>query len=102
MMALNCVCEKGHQYIQPDIIIGDLKGQPVCPQCRAELEPECIPIEDLKRVHLKPGDVLVVRLQRPAPINEKLRLKKELSETFPDNKVLIVEHGLELCVIAND
>jgi hypothetical protein len=40
-VALEVMCEKGHRYIQPDIIVGDLPdGWIACPTCREEAEKE--------------------------------------------------------------
>jgi len=35
-VALNVVCDKGHSYIQPDIVRGLKHGEPICPECREE------------------------------------------------------------------
>jgi hypothetical protein len=61
---------------------------------------ETIKIEDLQRVQLKPGDVLAVRLHRPVPCSDQGRIIAQLKRVFPDNEVIILERGLELCVIA--
>ena len=35
-MALSMKCDKGHSYVQPDIIRGLKHGAPICPECREE------------------------------------------------------------------
>lgn len=50
-----------------------------------------------QRVHLEPGDVLVVRITEPIPMAEVARLKEWLVEMFPDNRALIL-HGAEVAV----
>jgi len=71
---------------------------PVCPECRAELE--WITIKDLQRVKLEPGDVLVVRAPGHLPPEAQGRIFQQLKNLFPDNQVLVLEAGLELCVVA--
>jgi hypothetical protein len=101
-MALLMRCEKGHPFMQPDIVVGKLpKGAPACPECRKEWEAanQEIKIDDLQRVRLKPGDVLVVRWEGAIPPSEQERVRDFLGRIFPDNEVLILTHGARLVVI---
>lgn len=55
-----------------------------------------IEIEDVKRLHLNPGDVLVVKLPRGG---NYATAHDQLQELFPGNKVLIVHPDVEFEVL---
>lgn len=99
-MKFNAHCDRGHHYVQPDIPTGGWpEGIPQCPACRAELERKSIKIEDLQRIRLGPGDVLIIRLECPISMLEKTFLLEECLHVFPDNQVLILNRGDELVII---
>lgn len=99
-MALSMICEKGHHYIAPDIIRGELPpGMPLCPECAKEWRREReVKIEDLQRVHLKPGDVIILRTDACLPMRAIQEMKNRLKRLFPDNEALILDRGLEMFV----
>ncbi|MDD5367469.1 MAG: hypothetical protein PHQ40_00425 [Anaerolineaceae bacterium] len=59
-------------------------------------------IEDLKKVSLKPGDILVVKPAVQLPEAAQQRMKVMFSSIFPGHKVLVLEPGLELGVISGE
>jgi len=59
-------------------------------------------IEDLKKVNLKCGDVLVLKTIK-SPTNAQLEaIQKIFLRVFPDNKVIVLEPGMELGVISGE
>lgn len=69
---------------------------------RKRPKPKGIPIKDLQRVQLKPGDVLVARVARPlVPDSELARIKAQLERVFPDNQVIVSIGDIELFVVGN-
>ena len=59
-------------------------------------------IEDLKKVSLKPGDVLVFKTTRKLSLQHLESIKHACSYIFPDHKILILEPGMELSVISGE
>lgn len=55
-----------------------------------------IELEDVKRLHVNPGDVLVVKLPRGRDLHD---VHDVLQEMFPNNKVLIVQPDVEFEVV---
>lgn len=56
-------------------------------------------IEDVKRLKLAPGDVLVLRTG-PGTTAEKARvIADQLAPVFPDNKVVTMSNDVELAVV---
>lgn len=47
-------------------------------------------------VLLQPDDVILLRLPLRVSMEEILSMKTRLQDTFPDRKVLILNHGVEL------
>jgi hypothetical protein len=61
-----------------------------------------IELEDVRRLHLDPGDVLVVRLpHRPSP-EEAWHLRERLADVFPGRKALILGPGADIEVLSDD
>lgn len=60
---------------------------------RAEFEP---PIEEVRRLSIRPGDVVVLKLSEYADPD---MLRPRLEVTFPDNKVLVLAPGMDLYVV---
>jgi hypothetical protein len=62
-----------------------------------------IKIESIRRVDVKPGETLVIRLPEETFLNPDglARLRQELEANLPDGvKTLIVKAGVELEVVA--
>ena len=98
-MALSKVCEKGHHYVQPDIVVGERPPEmPACPTCAEEWLAER-QIKDIQRVKLEPGDVLVVRYEGPMSVEMASRIRNKLGRVFPDNDVLVFDRNPTLSVI---
>ena len=57
-------------------------------------------IEDLKKVSLKPGDVLVFKTTRNLSQQEMERIKHACSYIFPDHKIIILDPGIDLGVVS--
>jgi hypothetical protein len=58
-----------------------------------------IEIEDVKRLHLNPGDVLVVKLSQSADLGY---VRDILKRIFPDNEVLLADQDVELTVVEKE
>ena len=58
-----------------------------------------IEIEDIKRLSLKPDDVLMIRSKDKLSGFVKNELRKTLTSVFPDNKILIVDGGFDLSIV---
>ena len=58
-----------------------------------------IELEDLKKVSVNSGDVLVLRTKRVLSSHQTQQLKDKLLSAFPDNKVLVLSDGLELLIV---
>ena len=56
-------------------------------------------IEDLQRVRLAPGDVLVVRYEGCIPSRMEMYLQGYLRGLFPNNEILVLDGNVELSVI---
>ena len=61
-----------------------------------------IDIADVKTLTLKPGQILVVKLNSNYPVKMLEQVKDKFSELFPDNKVLVIDSSMELMVIDNE
>ena len=60
---------------------------------------DLIEIKDIQRVKLEPGDVLVVRYERPMSIEMAQRIKDRIRRVFPNNDVLVFDRNPTLSVI---
>jgi hypothetical protein len=59
-----------------------------------------IAIEDIERIHLNPGEVLLIRVAK-VPGNEHgalTALEEFLRETFPDNECMVTDGATEVKV----
>ncbi len=56
-------------------------------------------IVDVRRLRLNPGDVVVVKVQGHLSRMAEQNIKDELKTVVPDNKVLVVEAGVEIFTI---
>ena len=56
-------------------------------------------IKEIKKVELKEGDVLVLRVKEWLPEGVIERITKTMKGVFPVNKCLILENGVELDVV---
>ena len=61
-----------------------------------------IEIKDLKKVNLKPGEVLVVTVPGDTLWTQKARIKEQMKEFFPDNKIMIIDEGISLDVAGDE
>jgi hypothetical protein len=62
-----------------------------------------IPIEDIERIHLNPGEVLLIRVAK-VPSNEHgalTALEEYLGRTFPDNQCMVTDGETEVKVIGS-
>lgn len=69
---------------------------------QASAEP-ALPPFDIRRVDaesLKPGDVLVVEMQRQVSMSEVESIRASLKPIFPNNKVVICDEGTKLRVVS--
>lgn len=57
-------------------------------------------IESLN-LNLKEGDTLLFKIPTEMSIDGKLRTKEILQQTFPDNKVILINNDIEVGVIRN-
>lgn len=60
---------------------------------------EVIYLDALTRLHLQPGDVLVVSCKERLSDEAHFRLRETFRTLFPDTRVLGLEGGMELAVI---
>jgi hypothetical protein len=98
-MALSMICPKGHHYVQPDIVVGERPpGMPICPECAKEWLAER-EIQDVQRVRLEPGDVLVVRYDGILASSAKDRVAQQFETLFPDHKVIVMDGGPKVSVV---
>jgi hypothetical protein len=67
----------------------------------ADAQLDEIRIEDLQRVHLGPGDVLIVRTAHIPSKAATDALHEYLHDVFPANRVLIVSRGTDLSVVTS-
>lgn len=58
-----------------------------------------IELEHLKRVHLEPGDILVVQVPLDLSEEHAARLKGSLSRAFPGHEIGILTGGGQLGVV---
>jgi len=58
-----------------------------------------IEIEDVKRLRLQPGDVLVVRMPVRVSQEAAAAIVDDLDGCFPDNRVVVLAPGVELEVV---
>lgn len=63
------------------------------------METDGLPIRDIQRVRLEPGDVLVVRYDCIITVEAHDRIKRQLSGAFPNNRVLVFDSNPQLSVI---
>jgi len=57
-------------------------------------------IEDLKKVTLKPGDVLVLKTKINPTSDQIVSIDKIFLKVFPNHKVIILNPGMDLGVIS--
>lgn len=52
-----------------------------------------VELADVKRLDVKPGDVIVIRSRRPISCEMAKRLRQDIERYLPQQKVLIVDQG---------
>ena len=63
---------------------------------------EGIEIAEIKRINLKPDDVLVFDFKESKmPLENLNTISKNLNSMFPNNKILMIYNGIELQVMNN-
>lgn len=60
------------------------------------------PITDIQRMSVRPGDVIVVRYDRPLRDDETDRASAWLKRQFPDNKIVVTGPSPEISVLGPD
>ncbi len=58
-----------------------------------------IEIEDIKKINVNPGDVIVIRANRKISAESAFRINQFVIGALPDNKVIILDGDLELSVL---
>jgi hypothetical protein len=58
-----------------------------------------IQIEDVKRLRLAPGDVLVLKLAKDLRHKDVEHLQAEMRRTFPDHTVVVLAPDTDLVVV---
>lgn len=53
-------------------------------------------LEEIKRVRLAPGDVLVLRVKDRPPEERIARIVEQMKSIFPDHRAVILRDGMEL------
>jgi hypothetical protein len=92
----------------------DEEKHPVAPQERklkckwpepSRDHPDVIPVEDVRRLDIKPGDAILVKLP-PMPKDIQgvyaRAADKAFKDIFPDTKVIVIGHGVDVSVIRED
>src|SRR2546428_6476703 len=64
-----------------------------------DTSPVGIQIEDVKRLTLNPGDVLVVHIPFQAEVGTLRDMARQMEAFLPGNKVLVIAQGVELEVV---
>lgn len=57
-------------------------------------------IEDIKRVEFKPGDTLVLRVDRPLRIEEAELMRSQINRLIPGVPVIVLERGMSLEILS--
>lgn len=52
-----------------------------------------------KRLNLKKDDVIILNTKQNIPADMVKRITKQMKQTFPDNKAVVLCNGVELSVI---
>lgn len=55
---------------------------------------------EIQKLHLEPGDKIIVSLDRHIPVEAAERLQEQLLEIFPEHESYILARGLRLSVEA--
>ncbi len=58
-----------------------------------------IQIEDVKKLQLEPGDILVIRIPRQYAAPALERLRQRVCELIPDHKVLVLGSEVDLEIL---
>lgn len=57
-------------------------------------------IDSIKRMELKPGDILVLKCERHLSLFTRDKLRQQVEEQFPDHKCVVLSPDLSLEIIA--
>lgn len=58
-------------------------------------------VSEVQRMEIRPGDVVVVKCEVLIRPEFKVYLQKQIRAAFPDNKVIVIDGGIELQVLAD-
>ena len=59
-----------------------------------------IEIEDIKKVNLAEGDVLIIKVDHPdLRVKQRAAIGEHFQVVFPDNKILVLDRGFSLGVL---
>lgn len=72
----------------------DIKNPPKGGSCLSDFE-------TIKKVNLKKDDVIVLTTERILTDERAIRIKKQIKNIFPKNKIIIVANGVTLKIINN-
>jgi hypothetical protein len=57
-------------------------------------------IEDIRRLHLDPGDVIVLKVQHPLTQAQADRMVQRMRAVLPGHKCLVLDHDVDLTVVS--
>lgn len=57
-------------------------------------------VEWIRRVEVRPGDLLALKVNREITLEERVRLKEQISEVLPGVRAVIIMPGADLEIIA--
>lgn len=57
---------------------------------------------DLQKLSLNEGDILVIKLPRPEPVETIDRLKNQIEALVPGHKMIFLCEGIEIGVLSKD
>ena len=59
------------------------------------------PFDEVAKLDLRPGDMVVARLNKPITFEAVERMREEWAKRFPDNKIVIFEGCSEVSVLSD-
>jgi hypothetical protein len=59
-------------------------------------------IQAIKRLRLRPGDIIVLKTQKVLSHNAFENIRSVVADNFPGHKVLVLEEGMDIEVISKE